>query len=463
MAAVDWLKSTLASYSLAAFDVTGVVLSEASRRVVDSVGVALGALDHAGPVAIRRYISGSGASGDAVVWGSSRRAPLESAVLANCAAVRYLDYNDSYFAEASGSHPSDMIPGLMAIADSRGASGRALLEAIAVGYEIAVSCADGIGARRKGWDHVNQTGIGACCALGRLLGLSPEQLGHALGIVVVSHAAMGQTREGHLSMWKGLAAADAVRHAVYACLLAEAGVEGPDEPFSGERGYLSLILGGEYVDKSAFEAIAVGKAPARILETHIKAWPIGVVSQSGVDAALRLALRLDGLDQVESVEVETFRAAIERNGSPEKWRPMTRETADHSLPFGVVTALRDGRVNPASFEESKVQSEVTHQFMLDRVTLMENPEFTGQYPEAFPTRVTVRTRSGDVLVEEVVYPRGHARNPLSEEALDAKFTDLVAPVLGADRSAELLTASRALGNLESLESFSELMGTLSDP
>ena len=303
----DWLVTALADYALMPMDgVDARVLDEASRRLVDSVGVAVGAFDAVGPMAVRAAARATPVPDGSPVWGSSIRTSLEMAVLANCAAVRYLDYNDAYFGSASGTHPSDMIAGLVSVAELYGSSGRALLESIAIGYEVAVSSSDALGARDRGWDHVNFTALGACCAAGRLMGLSDEKLANALSITVVSHAAMGQTREGDLSMWKGLAAPDAVRHAVYACRLAEAGVEGPDEPFEGVEGFLNLVRGGKYADRDALAAIERRELPTRILETHIKAWPMGIVSQSGVDAALRIHARLRS-DDTDDIDIRGHR------------------------------------------------------------------------------------------------------------------------------------------------------------
>jgi 2-methylcitrate dehydratase len=437
MAVHDWVTSTFAAYALRPLDdARPEVVSEAKRRIVDSVGVAVGALGAPGPTAVRRYVQLSSPVGRSAVWGSAERSALEPAILANCAAVRYLDYNDAYFGEASGSHPSDMIPALIAVAEECRASGRALVESILIGYEVAVVAADGLGARRNGWDHVNLTMIGACAAAGRLMGLSHLQLCHALGIAVVSHMATGESRQGQLSMWKGLAAADAVRHAVYSCALAEAGVEGPQHPFLGDRGYVRLALGGVLADAEAVGGLQAMAPPERILQTHIKAWPIGVVSQSGVDAALRVSSSIEFAD-IERVEIETFKAAIDRNGSAEKFRPTTRETADHSLPFGVATALRDRRVDSASFDDENVRSPAMHRFLAERVHLHEDPALTAGYPDGFPTRISVHTRGGAAFVEEVTYPRGHAKNPLSDDELIAKYDTLTSAALGPESAREL--------------------------
>jgi len=442
----DGLTEALTRYARMSWpELPGAALDAARDRLIDSVGVAVGAFASDGPTAVRRVAAATPVVGGARVWGTGIRTSLELATLANGAAVRYLDYNDAYFGVDS-THPSDIIAGLVAVAEQHGATGQELLEAIAVGYEVAVTAADGFGARVRGWDHVNGTALGAVCGAGRLMRLSAEQLADAIGIVVVSHAAMGQSREGELSMWKGLAAPDAVQHAVYACRLAEAGVRGPHEPFDGRRGFVNLVLGGAYVDRAAFGRIEQGLPPSRIVDTHIKAWPLGIVAQSGVDAALRIHPRLTGLERIASVEIEAFSVAVEVMGSPEKWRPMTRETADHSMVYVVATALRDGRVDAASFDVERVVDPALHAFLAERVRFTEDPALSEGYPEGFPTRVRVRTTSGDTFEEEVRYFRGHARNPLGPEELAEKFRAVVDPVLGAARASSLLDVLRGIGS-----------------
>lgn len=461
----DWLLSALADYAVRPQpDLSDRVLDESVNRLIDSVGVAVAAFDADGPTAVRAAAAASLVPGGSKVWGSSIETTLEMAAMANCSAVRYLDYNDAYFGVASGTHPSDIIAALVAVGESCGSTGRELLEAIAVGYEVAMCAADGLGARDRGWDHVNFTALGACCGAARLMRLSAETTAHALSIAVVSHAAMGQTREGALSMWKGLAAPDAVRHAVYACRLAQAGVRAPDEPFVGEEGFIALVNGGKMSDDSAFDRIVDGDAPTRLLETHIKAWPMGIVSQSGVDAALRVRAQIleDGpfvADDIAAIEIEAFKAAIERNGSPEKFRPMTRETADHSLPYGAAMALIDGRLDATSFALDKVQDPSMHAFLADRVNLAEDPELTARYPEAFPTRVTVHLRSGRAHTAEVEHYRGHALNPLDAEGVDDKFRGLVAPVLGPERTDDLLAALRVITEARTLGHISQMLTT----
>lgn len=457
MASRDWLVTALADYALMPLDdLADEVVAESRRRLVDSLGVAMGALNEPGSVAVRRYASSSATLDGSRIWGSEIKTTPELAALTNGTAVRYLDYNDAYFSVDS-THPSDMIAGLIAVAEAAGSTGRDLVEAIALGYEVAVATADGFGARARGWDHVNGTALGACCAAGRLMRLSREQLADAIGITVVSHVAMGQTRDGDLSMWKGIAAPDAVHHAVYACRMAEAGVHGPHQPFAGRRGFINVVLGGEMVSRAAFGRVEAKELPNRILDTHIKAWPVGIVAQAAADAALLIHERLPAQDEITSVEIDVFELAVEVMGSPEKWRPRTRETADHSMPFIVATALRDGRVDVASFADDKVRSETMHQFLGDRVRMAADAELTKGYPDGFPTRVTVQTRSGRTFVEEVSHPRGHARNQLSDSGLDEKFLAQATAPLGDEAATELLTALRAIDETHGVGKIGELV------
>ena len=453
----DWFAHLLATYAAQRWpSLEDDVTREAQRRVIDTVAVGVAALAEPGPVAARRYAAVVASDRGAAIWGSTLRASPETAALVNGVAMRNLDFSDSYFGIDS-THPSDLIPAAIALAETNGRSGRDVVEAIAVGYEISVAVANGFGLRRFGWDHTNVTMIGACCAFGRLLNLTVEQIEQALAITVVPHAVMLQTCFGALTMWKGYGAPDAMRQAVYACLLAQSGVQGAPEPFVGDRGFFHQMLHDDLGNREAFAGLDALIPPRRILDTHIKAWPVGYVGQSAVQAALDLAPRVPTLDEVERVDIDAFFVALDLMGSPDKWTPTTRETADHSVPFAVATALRDGRVDADSFRDELVLDPAMHAFLKERVHLAEDAAFTAAYPEAFPSRVSIRLQSGEVLVSEVTHPMGHARNPLSDEQLQDKLLDLATPNLGRARSLEVLDLLENLSELEDVGRLGELL------
>lgn len=430
-------------------------LHEVKRRVLDSLGVALAAFSEPAPKAARTYAYHWPASRGAAIWGTAFLAPAEAAAFCNGVMVRYLDFNDTYLSREP-LHPSDTIPALWALAEWRGLDSREFLLSVAVAYEIGVSLCDAASLRRWGWDHVNYIGVATAAAAGRLLGLPLEGIEHAISLACVPHAAMRQTRAGELSMWKGAAAANAARHAVFAAVLAEAGMTGPYQPFEGEMGFFRQLLGGEVFAEEPLEPLRRKQPPRRILDTYIKYWPVEYHAQSAVDAALQLRAEVKDPGRIASVRIATFRAAYEIIAQdPEKWEPKTRETADHSLPYIVMVALMDGRVDRASFAPRRFGDPVVRRMLKERTQLEEDPELTAGYPDGIPNRVEVRTHDGQAYVREVRYPRGHAKNPLEDGEVIEKFRTNVAGVLSDSQAQRVVDAvwhleGHALGGVAEL-------------
>ena len=205
---------------------------EARRRILDSVGCALGGFA-AEPCRIARDLAPAlEGQGAARILGTSQATTPDMAAFANTAMIRYLDCNDS-FVSPGGGHPSDMLPAVLAAAEVAGASGREVITALVLAYEIYGQFAARFATREKGWDQGLFIGPGSACAAGKVMGLPEAQLAHALSMTAVSQVPLGQTRVGELSMWKGCATAMAVRNGVFASLLARGGLEGPPEPFEG--------------------------------------------------------------------------------------------------------------------------------------------------------------------------------------------------------------------------------------
>lgn len=430
---------------------------EVRRRVLDSIGVAIAGLDEPAPTAARRYAARL--NGGVTLWGTPERASLEAAGFANGVAVRCLDFNDTYLSREP-LHPSDVIAPLLALAEARRLPARELLTAIAIAYELGVRLCDATSFRARGFDHVNVIGIATAAAAARLLGLEPERVRHAISLAVVPHVALRETRAGELSMWKGAAAAHAGRLGVTAALLAEAGMTGPFRPFEGEMGLIARVLGGEPLDAAPLEPLAGLEPPRRILDTYVKFWPVEYHAQSAVDAALQLHAELGGAG-IASVRIDTFRAAYEIIAKdPEKWDPRTRETADHSIQYIVCAALQDGEVTRRTFDLERIRRPDTLALLRERTTVELDDALTAGYPEGIPNRVTVETADGRTFVREVTYPRGHARNPMTDEELVAKYRANVAERWSPERAAAVKEAVWGLGEEGSLE---RLIAALAEP
>jgi 2-methylcitrate dehydratase len=432
------------------------VVHEVKRRVIDSIGCALGAWNAEPCVIARQVASAFSASGGATLLGTRHQAPPDWAAFANGCLVRYLDYNDTYLSKEPA-HPSDNIPAALAVAESVNANGRELITAIALAYEVQCRLCDAASIRARGWDHVTYGAFSTALAAARLMGLDAERTRHAIGIAGVASAALRQSRVGELSHWKGCAFANAARHGVFAALLARAGMTGPAPIFEGEKGFEKLVSGPLHDLKLPTVGSGLPKDDLMILKTHIKFWPAEYHSQSAIEAALKLRTQINDPAEIESVLVESHDAAVDIIGSePEKWRPTSRETADHSLPYIVAAALADGEVTvkqfaPERFTDPKLLA------LVNRVKVERHAELSARYPEAVGNKLTVRLSKGREFSERVDYPRGHARNPLSDAEVEAKFHHLADDVLGRERAKSVL---RLLWQLEEAHEWRTLMSSV---
>src|SRR5881396_847835 len=389
-------------------DLSAAAVHEAKRRIIDSLGCALGAYDAEPCVVAREVARELSAKRGAVLWGTRQVVPPDWAAFANGCLVRYLDYNDTYLSKEPA-HPSDNIPAALAVAQANGAGGADLITAIVLAYEVQCRLCDATSLRAIGWDHVTYGAFSTALAASRLMKVGTERTRHAVGIAGVTSAALRQSRVGELSHWKGCAFANAARHGVFAALLAGRGMTGPSPIFEGEKGFQKLVSGplpiaGPFAQES--NGLRVPADGFMINKTSIKCWPVEYHAQSAVEAALSLRPKIRSAADIESVLVESHDAAVDIIGSePEKWRPASRETADHSLPYIVAVALADGEVTERQFDPKRF-SDPKLLDLVQRVKVERYAELTARYPEHVGNIVTLKTSDGRTLTERVDSPHG---------------------------------------------------------
>jgi 2-methylcitrate dehydratase len=456
----DWITSVLCSYALeCSTDMSTPVRRATEQRVLDSVACAIAGSTEAVWQRSARYAASRPAlEGGPRIWFSSLRAEPATAALVNGVAVRCLDLNDAYLG-AENLHPSDFIPAVIAVAESNESvvhSGSDVLLATAIGYEVGLALCDTLRLRDNGFDHVIITGVAACCAVGRLLGLTKDQLANAISMFVVANSALRQTRAGHLTMWKSVAGPDAVREALFYCGYARAGVEGPAECFTGERGLINQLPLGGPPSGAALDRLAAGSAPARVGESHLKLRGFAYAGHSAVDAASLVHAQL-GDSVVTDVVVDTFKVAVDIMGQSEAWEPHTRETADHSLPYMVYEMLRHGEVGAAAFRPERYADPAVHRFLADHVRVRADPGFTARFPAELPARVAVTTADGRQITETVDVPYGHARAPLPWERLVRKLHDLADPVVGERLADEIDEAVQGVSSMRHVGELTRLL------
>jgi 2-methylcitrate dehydratase len=401
------------------------------RCLVDTVGLALGAF-HAEPGRIARQMAQrtSVPSGSRIL-GTAHRTLPELAAFANGVMARYFDGNDVYV--GGGGHPSDMMAAVLAAADANGADGRSIITAIMLAYEVYYALWQAMHMRDKGLDNVYYTAVGGAVGAAKVMGLERARIAEAARLAAAPNIAVDATRYGALSMWKGCAGGNAARNGLFAALLAQAGMTGPENVFGGRHGVENLV--------GAFQLapFAGEDRPFRITEIQIKCFLAEGHSLSPITAALQLRREVAPED-IESVTIHTYRFALEVIGSgPEKWRPATRETADHSMPYIVAAVLIDGTFSDEIFSAARLRDPKLLQ-LIDRIEVKEDPAFTRVAKEKLPCRIEIRTRGGALKTASVDYPRGHHLNPMSDEEVNTKFRSLAQRVLPETRAGRLLEA-----------------------
>ncbi len=411
MALADDLAAYAADVSFA--DLPDGAVEAARHRVLDAVACSYAARD-ADPVQqVERVAARKHGDREARILGTDTVCAVEYAALATGTRIRYLDWNDTYLSREPA-HPSDNLGAVIPVAAAHGRSGKELLAAMAVGYEAQCRLCDAASLRARGFDHVNYGLVSATLAAGRLMGLDRDALADAVGIAVNGHVALRQARAGELTAWKGIAFANAARNAVVACQLAQEGLDGPAPIFEGRFGVFEQLTGAFELDIDAW-----GGGDWAVANSSIKYYPVEYHAQAAVHLALQLREQ-HGIDpaDIERVENETYEAAVSIIGEEdEKWRPKTRETADHSMPYCIARALLDGAMTLDQFAPGKVQDEQAYALM-DRITVDEREAFTDRYGDAFPHRMRIMTDEEEYEAE-LDHPKGHPDNPLTaDERMD---------------------------------------------
>jgi 2-methylcitrate dehydratase len=438
------LANRLAEYTcgLRYEDLPRATVHEARRRFLDSIATAAGAMSSDAAAVARRCALRFRSDPPAGLFGGGQSS-VEWATFHNGLLIRYLDYNDTYLS-LEPAHPSDNLAAVLGIGDMVKAPGPALITAAVLAYEIQCRLCDAASLRKHGVDHVTYGALSSCAAACKLLGLDVARTTHALGIAGVCNVALRQTRSGELSMWKGCAFANAARNGVFAALLAAEGMTGPAPIFEGELGFMKLVTREPFT----LAPLGGGGQPFMIDQTYIKFWPAEYHSQSAIDAALQMRDEIGDVKRIRSLDVHTFNAAVDIIGKdPEKWRPKTRETADHSLPYCTAVALIDGDVTEHQFDDTHL-ADATVLDLVSKIKVHRDGELNARYPRGIPNRLTVTMDDGRQIVREVEFPRGHALNPMTDAEVEKKFRTMVELRYGKEKADRILAACWKLEDLK---------------
>jgi 2-methylcitrate dehydratase len=438
------------------------MLSEAAAetlklRILDALGCAVGALGSHVLDSVRAEVDDMGGKPLCTLLGGGHTAP-DRAALFNGAAIRYLDFNDSYLAPGETCHPSDNLAPVLAATEYVDGSGRDLLVALALAYQVQCRLSDVAPVRAHGFDHVTQGSYAVAAGAARSLRLDAEQAAHAIAIAGTAFNALRVTRTGALSNWKGLAYPNVAFGALHGALLARRGITGPAEVFEGNKGFMEAIAGHFEIDWS-------GEDLEKVRETIVKRYNAEIHSQSTLEAVLELRSEA-GIDPADivRVEVDVFDVAYNIIGGGEeggKKLVRTKEEADHSIPYLVAVALLDGQVLPEQFEAKRILREDV-QGLLQRVEVRQDPALSALFPRQHACRVRIVLGNGRVLAREKRDYLGFTTRPMGWVEILQKFHNLADPIAGRELADEIAIAVQQMEEIRAVD-LCRLLGRVPQP
>ena len=400
---------------------------------------------------VQRVVEQDG-SGPCRVLGTVLRSSVGNAALANGTAAHALDYDDMCF--VSLAHPSaPLVAAALAAADVVGASGRALLDAYIVGFELEGRLGRAMNPRhyQRGWHCTSTLGtLGAAAAVSRLLGLDPTATGHALAIAASEASGL---KENFGTMVKPLHAGLAARNGVVAALLAQAGMTASRAAIDGPQGFLAAMDSAH----PSLEPFAADLGTRwEIVDTGItvKLYPSCAGTHPTLDALLDLKRREGfGADEVEAIEigVDPVVPTILLYD-----RPSSGLEGKFSMPFCAAAAVVHGRVGIETFDAAQLRDPAIVA-MQTRVTMRVDPTLDASASSLTQARVTVRLRGGRVLTASASGARGYPDRPASDEELATKFTSCATQSLSASQAAKALTALRDVESLSDMRTLTAVL------
>jgi 2-methylcitrate dehydratase len=439
----------LAQWVLAphARDIPEPAVRQAKLLLLDTIGCGYAALDEDSARAVLATLADLGGAARCSVIGGAPKTSAPNAVLVNGALIRILDLNDYVNNRKGeiGGHPSDNIPVALAAGEMCGSSGRDLIAAIVLGYELFGRSKEMI-ERDSGWDGVTVSGLVAPAMAGRLMGLDARHLAHALALGSARAPTPLAVRHGAISAAKSLANALVAQNGMQAALLARHGLTGPLDIMENPYGLRPVF--------SRSDAVAALTAPlapeSYIMRANIKAYPCLATGQAIVAAGIGLNRQVKGRLNGDVSRLQHIRVVMadmpflrRQKDDPGRIDPTSREAADHSFNFLAAVAVLDGAFGLAQFENERWNDPKVRAVMA-RLEIAVDGELNARSPGSFPCRIEAKCDDGSTLVTDIPDPPGFSRHGLDAEAVIRKFNAVTAPHLDAGSRARLIEAALGL-------------------
>lgn len=395
------------------------------------------------------YVRTQGGRREASVLAARHRTSAVYAALANGMAAHADETDDSH--QFSLTHPGcGVVPAALAMAEREGATGTALLRAVALGYEATARTGIALGAYRftaTGHDsHSYAVTIGAAACAAALARLPADRLAVALSYGVQQAAGLSTLFRDPEHVEKAFVFAGMpARNGVAAATMAQSGMTGVPDPFDDDPGFFAILS----VNPDAEAAFADLGTRYEIMRTNIKRWSVGSPAQAVLDS-LEALIREHGVtaDDVEEIVVHLSNRSAQVVNA--------REMPDINAQYLAAVMLIDGTVSFAASHDFSRMNDPRIRALRERIKLVPNEEMQA----AEPTRqaiVDIMRKDGQRLSHRTTAVRGTFENPMTREEVVAKARDLMAPVLGRERAQAVIDAVWSLERIDDVTALVEPM------
>jgi 2-methylcitrate dehydratase PrpD len=428
------------------------VVQKAKGIVLDTLGCAIAGYTLASHEfhLIFGLVKEMGGNPQSTVFPDGMKTSTPQAALVNGTLVHTIDFDDTHM--GSIAHlGAPVVSSALAMGEKVGADGPSLITAVVLAYEVAGRIGKAVMlSHYKYWHPTGTFGtIAAAVVASKLLGLKADRMEQAISLAADGASGMrycidfgdfSKSLHPGLSAWKGIMAAQIIRQ----------GAVGPKGLLEYKSGFCQA-----YSDEPNFDALTENLGTFyETMADSLKAFPTILISHGPIQGAIKLMK--NGNLRLEDVESIYLRITPTAPGQGLNYSPDSPLAARLSIPYCVSMATAEGHISMEQFREDKIMDPKIREFM-KKITVEPAPEFHQKYPGTLAAHVEIRTRDGRKFEEEIIYPKGHPQNPMTDEEIKEKFRRLSLNTLDRVQTEKII---EKVYDLERAERTDELMQLL---
>jgi len=418
-------------------DMPTELITKGKERVLDTMGCILaGCYEQVGKI-ILQHIKDIGGTPESTVLGHGHKTSVQNAALANGTIGHALDFDDSQLS-IIGHGSAVMLPAVLSIAEKESISGKKVLEAFLIGFEVACKIGRAVNPKlyNDGWHATGVIGVfGAAAAAGKLLGLNTHKMTSAFGIAASLSSGL---KQNFGTMTKPLHAGKAAENGITSALLAKQGFTAATDILEAPRGFCSMFSG-EYELHNMVNNLG---DPYDLISpgVHTKPYPCCQSSFSIIEAAISLGeehdIKAEDVEVVECTMTPLMIGALVHNS------PKTTLEGKFSAQFLIAISLLDRRVSLDQFTDEKMRDPKIVN-LIKKIKTVKDSDSDGISPSSNsnPSTVTIKLKDGREFSKRVGIAKGNPEKPLSKKELEMKFRGCAETIIGrqgVDQSIDMI-------------------------